>query len=587
MSKIKSQPKSRRGGAGLGHAPSAPAEPPVDDDLAREWHDWSGLRSHLHFSPQDGRIWFDSDRMLLIDVATITAIRRELIDSLGTERARGVLSRVGVGTGNRDAQLARRMRPDASAQELLSVGPQLHALKGATAVEPIRFDVSVERGYYSAEFNWWDSSEVDSHVVNYGRSAEPVCWMQTGYATGYISAIMGKQVLHREVQCRAMGHPCCKVIGKPLDEWEDADQERYLFGGPVSSHPQVTVPTAALGSPSPAFGDLLVGTSSGFVGTCHMIERVASTNATVLLLGETGVGKEMFARALHRISERADKPFIGVNCAALPENLVEAELFGVEKGAFTGAVHSRPGRFERADGGTLFLDEISTLTPAAQAKLLRVLQEREIERVGDIRARKVDVRLIAATNTDLYEDAAHGRFRSDLLFRLDVFPVHIPPLRERRDDIPVLIEHFLKRFSPLHKRNIAGLTERAVWALLEYDYPGNIRELENMIERGVILASDGGVLDLGHLFTKASNFGTAKISPEIAAAPDAAVESSQPAALAGLIDTVLAGRLDLEALETMMVEQAVAKAGGNLALAARMLGMSRSQIAYRSRKSRR
>jgi len=424
----------------------------VDENLAREWHDWSALRTHLHFSPQDGRIWFDSGRMLLIDVATITAIRRELIDSLGTERARGILARVGAGAGNRDAQLARRMRPGASAQELLSVGPQLHALKGATAVEPIRFDVSVERGHYSAEFNWLDSSEVDSHVASYGRSAKPVCWMQTGYASGYISAIMGKQVLHREVQCRAMGHPYCKVIGKPLDEWEDADQER----------PQATVPAAALGSSSPAFGDLLVGASSGFVTTCHMIERVASTNATVLLLGETGVGKEMFARALHRMSERADKPFVGVNCAALPENLVEAELFGVEKGAFTGAAQSRPGRFERANGGTLFLDEISTLHPTAQAKLLRVLQERAIERVGDIRERKVDVRLIAATNTDLYKDVNIGQFRSDLLFRLDVFSVHIPPLRERRDDIPALIEHFLKRFASLHKRNIVALTERAV-----------------------------------------------------------------------------------------------------------------------------
>ncbi len=575
MSKARAKSKSKHGGA---------ADGVVNEALAKEWHDSSELLTHLHFSPQDGRIWFDSGRMLLIDLASITAIRRELIDSLGTERARSILSRVGIGAGNRDAQLARRMRPSVSAQELLSMGPQLHALKGASAPDPIRFDVSVERGYYSAEFNWRDSSEVDSHVASYGRSGEPVCWMQTGYASGYISAIMGKQVLHREVQCRAMGHPFCRVIGKPLDEWDEAELDGFSVGGAPSGNPRAVVSTNALASPVLAFGDLLVGTSSGYVTTCHMIERVAPTDATVLLLGETGVGKEMFARALHRISARADKPFVGVNCAALPENLVEAELFGVEKGGFTGAVQSRPGRFERANGGTLFLDEISTLSPAAQAKLLRVLQEREVERVGDTRSRKVDVRIIAATNTDLYEDANKGHFRSDLLFRLDVFSVHIPPLRERRDDVPVLIEHFLKRFSALHRRNIVGLAERAVLALLEYDYPGNIRELENMIERGVILAPDGGVLDVGHLFTRASNFGAASVNPTMIAPPSVADSLVTPPSLSGLVDTVLDGKLDMETLADMLVEKAIAKAGGNLALAGRMLGMSRSQIAYRSRR---
>ena len=562
---------------------------PVDERLAREWHDWDELKTHLRFSPRDGRIWLDNGRMLLIDVETITAIRRELIDSLGTVRARGILTRIGIGTGNRDAKLARHMRPDATAQELLAMGPRMHSLKGAVAVEPIRFDVSVEHGHYSAEFNWRDSSEVDSHVTSYGRSAEPVCWMQIGYASGYISALMGKEVLHREVQCRAMGHPFCKVVGKPVDEWTDAEEDLYYFGLRASLPPLgvAAPPTGSYKPKSTAFGDLLVGASSGFVGTCHMIERVAGTNATVLLLGETGVGKEMFARALHKISDRSKQPFIAINCAALPENLVEAELFGVEKGAFTGADQSRLGRFERANGGTLFLDEISALNLAAQAKLLRALQEREIERVGDVRSRKVDIRLVAATNIDLYEEAAAGRFRNDLLFRLDVFPVHIPPLRERSDDIPVLIEHFLKRFTVLHKRSIIGFTERAVRALLEYDYPGNIRELENMVERGVLLASDGSALDIGHLFTKASNFVAARANSETAIRleTEPLVTLQSPGTMEGVVEKILEGQFDFDTLESLLVEKAVAKAGGNLALAARLLGVSRSQVAYRCKKT--
>ena len=248
-------------------------------------------------------------------------------------------------------------------------------------------------------------------------------------------------------------------------------------------------------------GKRAVGTSSGYVSAVHLVERVAPTVATVLFLGETGVGKEVFARMLHEASPRRDKPFVAVNCAAIPETLIEAELFGVERGAYTGAATSRPGRFERAHGGTLFLDEVGTLSPTAQGKLLRTLQEGEIERVGSTATRRVDVRIVAATNVPLHEAVRDGRFRGDLYFRLNVFPIQLPPLRERRDDIPLLMHHFLRRFCSRHGRSATGFTERAVTRLMSYDFPGNIRELENMIERAVILAADGSPIDLAHIFS--------------------------------------------------------------------------------------
>jgi two-component system, NtrC family, response regulator HydG len=207
-----------------------------------------------------------------------------------------------------------------------------------------------------------------------------------------------------------------------------------------------------------------------------MLERVAPTTAAVLFTGESGTGKELFANNLHTLSPRANKPFVAINCAAIPETLIEAELFGVERGAYTGATNSRAGRFERASGGTLFLDEIGALSLVAQGKLLRAIQEGEIERVGGSNAKSVDVRIVAATNVDLRADVKARRFREDLFFRLNVFPIDLPPLRERRDDIPLLMEHLLALYSSRHKRRFTGFTRRAVEALLNYDYAGNVRD---------------------------------------------------------------------------------------------------------------
>jgi formate hydrogenlyase transcriptional activator len=235
----------------------------------------------------------------------------------------------------------------------------------------------------------------------------------------------------------------------------------------------------------------IIGDSPALEAVLEQVERVAPTDSTVLIQGETGTGKELIAHAIHNISSRCGRPFVRVNCAAIPLDLLESELFGHEKGAFTGAIAQKIGRFELADKGTLFLDEVGDIPPALQPKLLRVLQEQEFERLGSTRTHKVDVRLVAATHRDLTEMANRGEFRSDLYYRLNVFPVMLPPLRERREDIPALVEHFVGICGRRMGREIEHIPAATLSALTSYHWPGNIRELQNLIERAVILSNDG------------------------------------------------------------------------------------------------
>ncbi|HTI72754.1 MAG TPA: sigma-54 dependent transcriptional regulator [Candidatus Limnocylindria bacterium] len=246
-------------------------------------------------------------------------------------------------------------------------------------------------------------------------------------------------------------------------------------------------------------GTSLLGRSTAMQQLRDLIRRVARTDATVLVQGESGTGKELVSRAIYRESPRANMPFITVNCAAIPENLIESEFFGHEKGSFTGAQNKREGRFELAHGGTILLDEVSEVSPQVQAKLLRVLQERELERVGGNRTIKVDVRVIATTNRNLQESVAKKEFRQDLYFRLNVVPVFVPPLRQRREDISQLAEAFLKRFSRKHGVRVTGISAGCTSTLLAHDWPGNVRELQNVIERAVILCPDGEEINPSHL----------------------------------------------------------------------------------------
>ena len=235
----------------------------------------------------------------------------------------------------------------------------------------------------------------------------------------------------------------------------------------------------------------VIGNSPALESVLEQVERVATTDSTVLVQGETGTGKELIARAIHNISPRCGRSFVKLNCAAIPLDLLESELFGHEKGAFTGAIAQKIGRFELADKGTLFLDEVGDIPAALQPKLLRVLQEQQFERLGSTRTHQVDVRLVAATNRDLTKMAKRGEFRSDLYYRLNVFPVTLPPLRERREDIPVLVAHFVDLYSRRMSKQIEQIPAETLSALSSYSWPGNIRELQNMIERAVILANDG------------------------------------------------------------------------------------------------
>ncbi len=520
--------------------------------------------------------------------------------------ARRLFTRMGYQAGVYDAQMARRVRSKTNPKDMFLVGPQMHCLEGIGLSEPVKLEFDIERGEHYGEFVWTHQVEDEEHARHFPIGTEPSCWMQVGYASGYSTEFMGKQVLYREVECLSMGQPACRIVGKPVDAWgEEAAQDlQHLMPpallGASTSTVVALAPRAAL-FPAEAVVDPTrpVGISPGFNSALHMVHKVAPTSATVLFLGESGVGKEVFARMLHRESTRRERPFVAVNCAAIPEQLMESELFGAERGAYTGAHAARAGRFERADGGTLFLDEIGTLSSAAQGMLLRALQEGEIERLGDTHTRRVDVRVIAATNVDLREEVQSGRFREDLYFRLNVFPIRIVPLRERREDIPLLMTHFLAKFNRLHGRRLAGFTQRAVDAVMSYAWPGNIRELENVIERGVILAGEVNTIDAPQLFTSGEQFDTHQygVSPRGVLVHSDPGDLVAPAQRDGdlervsrrlsnlLLGTEAAAESDMQVslddIETALLKKAIERAGGNVAAAARLLGITRPQMVYR------
>jgi DNA-binding NtrC family response regulator len=301
----------------------------------------------------------------------------------------------------------------------------------------------------------------------------------------------------------------------------------------------------------------IVGRSAAMQEIFGTIVRVAPTRATVLLCGESGTGKDLIARAIHYHSPRRDRPFVKINCTAIPENLMESELFGYEKGAFTGASTTKPGKFEQADTGTVFLDEIGDVPASIQVKLLRILQEREFERLGSNKTRTIDVRVLAATNADLRAALEEGTFREDLYYRLNVMPINIPPLRERKEDIPFLAEHFTEKFSHELGSTVSGITDAAIRRLVEYHWPGNVRELENVIERSVVLCS-AKTLDA-----------------------DCIKLDTSPRARQTTQDSFLPEGVSLDEHERNIIREALKRADGNKSQAARMLGLTRNALRYR------
>jgi two-component system, NtrC family, response regulator AtoC len=315
----------------------------------------------------------------------------------------------------------------------------------------------------------------------------------------------------------------------------------------------------------------LVGESAAMKVVYDMVARVADSPSTVLITGESGTGKELVAKALHRGSSRRDKPLIKVNCAAIPKDLVESELFGYEKGAFTGAVGSKPGRFELADGGTLFLDEIGEIPVEIQVKLLRALQESEFERVGGIKTLKVDVRLIAATNRDLKVLIADGRFREDLYYRLAVVPIALPPLRERHEDIPALVHHFIEKYDRRLGKKVEGIEPEALELLTAYAWPGNIRELENLMERSVLFA-DGPRIEASALPDSLRERGPQPAPPIAAVGPLGAIAAPSGASMKEIVRQAQAE------LERELITRALEETAGNVTRAAKRLQISRKSL---------
>lgn len=557
---------------------------PISYKPELQYADFKDLTSLIHFQSTKGKIWLGEQRMLLLQVSAMANFRREMVSTLGIERAKGFFLRMGFQSGLKDAELAWKLCPNASEYDMFLAGPQLHSLKGLVKVRPTEVDIDKECGRFYVEMEWIDSFEVEICQTELGLMQDPVCWTLLGYACAYSSAFMGREIIFKEVSCRGCGGDKCRVIGKPAEEWDDvASFKQYFKNDPIIEElyelqsQLVSLRTNLDKQEGQYYG---IGQTPAYQTVRNMMDKAAQGKVSVLLLGETGVGKEVIARSVHLRSKRAAEPFVAVNCAAIPPDLIESELFGVEKGAFTGATQSRMGRFERADKGTIFLDEVIELSPRAQASLLRVLQEGELERVGDNRTRKIDVRVIAATHEDLAEAVKAGRFRADLYYRLNVFPVAIPALRERREDIPLLVEHFLQRFHQEYGKRTLGLSDKALEACLHYSWPGNIRELENVIERGIILTDPNESISVQALFPRA---------PEEPQTASERVSSDgvliQPGNGQGSwISQLLSSGLSLDEIEESLMREAMQQANQNVSGAARLLGLSRPALAYRLKK---
>jgi DNA-binding NtrC family response regulator len=487
-------------------------------DPAVKHHDLH-LAELLDFRPDQGIIRLHAQRVVILSAAAMGLLRKELVDTLGADTARRLLLRFGFADGYHDAVNLRARSNWASPLDGLRAGAMLHTLEGIVRADVRRIDYDEETGRFEEEVTWHDSYEAEQHVHHYGKSSAPVCWSLVGYTSGYVSACLGKEIYFRETACAGQGASHCSVIGRDAGSW-----------GPESEAIRADFQAATLGHEVERLRDVVgrrlkeldrrerllerrerelnllrerisrhtaakhfVAGSQAMQDVLELAARVAPLDTTVLVYGESGTGKEFIVRMIHDQSPRAGAPFVSINCAALTETLLESELFGHVRGAFTGAVRDKAGLFEVAGNGTIFLDEIGEVAPTVQAKLLRALQEREIRRVGGERSIKVHARVVAATNRDLRAAVDAGTFREDLYFRLGAFIITVPPLRDRREDIPRLVHSFMTRATSRMKKDVRSVSADAMTALMNYRWPGNVRELEHAVERAVILANSATV----------------------------------------------------------------------------------------------
>ncbi|MEM7349745.1 MAG: sigma-54-dependent Fis family transcriptional regulator [Acidobacteriota bacterium] len=542
------------------------------------------LADLLRFEPEEGLIWLKDYRMLMLSACALGALRKELIATLGWVRARGLMKRFGYAAGLADGLALAKRFPQATGARHMTFGPALHALEGFVKLVriPERSEVDLDRGRFHVEGYWDNSFEAEQHLELLGPSQEPVCWMLMGYALGHSSAAAERETIVVETECRAMGHERCRFVAGLADEMPElARREEHDYAPQhLPEMLQDLLKTLKrqkrdLRSKEKTIEELrseverarsrgaFIGDSERLAAALDTAQSVSPYKTTVLLLGESGTGKELLARFIHEQSPQAGQPFVAVNCSALPENLQEAELFGHAKGAFTGATSASAGVFEAAHRGTLFLDEIGDLALTAQTKILRALQEGEIKRVGETRARKADPRIIAATHQDLAAMVQAKTFREDLYYRLNVVAITLPPLRDRGNDTLLLAEHFLRAYAEQFGKEVGGLSRDARCAIAEYAWPGNVRELDNAVQRAVILAG-GREIELDDLPTPVVT-GSSVAAPQ---APSATARETSPLQ-AGLL------RIGDEAER---IERALELAAGNRERAARLLGISRTTL---------
>ena len=457
----------------------------------------------LELDPEGGVIRFAGQRALLLDAVAMGLLRKYLVENFGVTAARTVLTQFGFAHGWRMAEALQTEFKWRSPEEWQRAGVRIHTLEGLFRVEPESQGLLSKDGVMLMA-----CYEAEQHLLHFGRSDEPACWTICGLSSGYISRSTGKEIYVLEDRCLGKGDAACHLIGRTREEWGDERAEELRFferrqlkdcldvslgrvidtlkaaEQKLRAHRR-TLTRVAVDVDEPLG---IVAKSVTMAQLVDLARRVAKVDSTVLVTGESGSGKERVARLVHEESTRAAGPFVAVNCGAITETLLESELFGHARGALTGATQDRPGLFEAANGGTLLLDEVGEVSAGMQVKLLRVLQEREIRRVGENKSRKVDVRVLAATNRDLARGVAAGNFRQDLYYRLKVVELRVPPLRERREDVLPLARVLLADSALQMKRRITGLAPPAADQLLRYDWPGNVRELENAMERAVALA---------------------------------------------------------------------------------------------------
>jgi len=459
----------------------------------------------ISFNEATGFPMLGKNRCLAIGIAALDRLRADLITAIGLEQTAVIMTRYGYQAGIELAMTLSEMYDFDNREEWFRAGIRLQTLAGMANGEISELVIDPAAKSLSFSGQWRNSIEIDLQDPQSTPRETPVCRIVAGFLSGYASTVLGEEVIVRETACQAQGHPACTFEGRTMHEWGPeaeilrqtmhvgrlVDEMKHLqevmeqtSARMESQREEINVLKERLSRS--AIGDEIIFRSEAMGRLLMLAEKVAPTRTTVLIQGESGTGKELMARFIHRHSGKADQPFLAINCAALPPNLLESELFGHVKGAFTGADRDKAGLFTEAGEGTLFMDEAGELSADIQAKLLRVLQEREVRPVGGLKNLPVQARIVAATNRDLQAMVADGRFREDLYYRLAVFPLSMLSLRERRQDILILARHFLSRQAENHP----GFAPKTVHLLENYAWPGNIRELENCVEYAYILAGN-------------------------------------------------------------------------------------------------